>query len=927
MTDTSHVSGAIDHVLPDGTTIRIRPITPADAPRLLDMWQRLSERTIRYRFLGAFTLTPQNVRRFTDLDPRRQYALVATTGRGDDVQVLGVSRYERLPDDPATAEFAVLVEDAHHDRGIGTALLRHVVEAARAAGVQRVVGDVLAENVRMLQVIEDLGLDTERARNGSTVHASVSIAPTAQFLEKVASDEKRAAHAALERFFRPRSVAVVGASRDPMSIGGLVFANILRGGYTGTVYPVNPSAPSVQSVAAYARLSDLPAVPDLVIVAVPARFVNDGVDETGSLGVRAVCIVSAGFAEAGEEGVARQEDLLERAHAHGLRIVGPNCMGLLNANADVRMNGTFSQVFPQPGRIAFSSQSGAMGLAVLDHVDRLGLGISTFVSVGNKADISGNDLLLYWEDDADTDVVLLYLESFGNPRRFSRIARRISYRKPIVAVKSGRTSAGRRAASSHTAALSSGDVTVDALFRQTGVIRTETLEELFDVAALLTTQPLPRGPRVAILTNAGGPGILAADACESNGLSVPALSEQTQAQLREFLPAEAGVGNPVDMIASGSAEQYGRALRVLGNAEEVDAVIVIFIPPVVTRPEDVAHALVTAASELPRDRVVLSVFMSARGVPPELAQARIPSYVFPEGAARALGRVTKYAAWRAQPQGEVIDPDGIDRDGARAVVEAALSAAAAGPDSTPLVGHSHASAATETSAAEPGRADTWLNAAEAAAVLAAYGVRFVRTVQVTSAEQAAWAQTHMAGPVALKLAAPVHKTDVGGIRLNLTTPEDTAAAFEQMRAALIDNGLGDYADAFLVQEMMSGGVEMVVGVSSDPSFGPVIMTGFGGTLVELHQDVAVRVTPVTDRDVDEMLRSLKAYRLLTGYRGAPATDIAALKDLVHRVNAMVEDLPEIAELDLNPVFVHEEGVTAVDVRLRVRAAAPGRRTR
>jgi acetyl coenzyme A synthetase (ADP forming)-like protein len=916
--DTEH-----DHVLPDGTTIHVRPIRPDDGERLLAMWDRTSERSRRARFLGPFRLTADNVHRFTDLDPQTQFALVGTLGRAGDERVVAVARYARYEHDPTHAEFAALVEDAEQGRGVGTALVRHVAEAAYEAGVETLTGEVLADNARMLNLIREIGLSYDSAREnvggGSIVRADFGLELTEGFLQVVAEDERKAAEAALTRFFHPERIAVIGASRDKRAIGGLVFDNLLQGGFHGVVYPVNRSSTYVQGVAAYPSLSACPEVPDLVIVCVPAPYVNDVVDEAGELGVRAVCIVSAGFSEAGPEGEERNADLMARARGHGLRIVGPNCMGLMTGRGDIRMNGTFSRTFPAEGRMAFSSQSGALGLAVLEHVHQLGLGISTFVSVGNKADISGNDLLLYWEHDPDTDVVLLYLESFGNPRKFSRIARRISRRKPIVAVKSGRTSAGVRAASSHTGALAAGDVAVDALFRQTGVIRTDTLEELFDVATLLSSQPLPAGRKVAIVTNAGGPGILAADACESNGLDVPALSDDTRDQLRTFLPPEAGINNPVDMIASASAEGYGRAIRVLGNAPEVDTVFVIFIPAGTTDSAEVASALAEARRDIPDDVTVLSVFMSARGVPDELSEARIPSFAFPEDAARALGRVVRYAGWRARPLGAVVRPHDTDADRARSIVDAALrdSAEPASSGSTRLIGRAHASTVAEATPSE-GRS-AWLTAAQAEDVLAAYGVPLARSRVVATPDEGAAAQAEFGTPVAAKAAAPIHKTDVGGIRLGLDTPEQVAGAIGEIRDALIAADLEQHADAFLIQEMITDGIEMVVGVSSDPSFGPIVMTGMGGTLVEMLKDVSVRITPLTDVDVDDMLDQLRMKPLLTGYRGSEPADVTALKDLLHRINALVEDVPEVVELDLNPVFVRPDGqgVVAVDVRLRV----------
>jgi acetate---CoA ligase (ADP-forming) len=894
MDESARPYASHDHVLPDGTTVLIRPITADDAERLLGMWARTGAESRRARFLGPFDLNESNVHRFTDLDPELQYGVVATRGRGEAERIVAVARYERDPDQRDHAEFAALVEDGEQGRGIGTVLVRKVAQAAADAGVRTLTGDILSDNVRMLNLVRELGLEYTSDRDfGGVVRSDLELEFTERFLDVVAAAEKAAAKAALTRFFRPERVAVVGASRNKLSIGGLVFDNILQGGFQGVVYPVNPNAPYVQSVAAYPTLKDVPEVPDLVIVCVPGAYVNDVVDEAGELGVNAVCVVSAGFSEVDEEGEARQEDLLERARGHGLRIIGPNCMGLLNGNDDVRMNGTFSKTFPGQGRVSMSSQSGALGLAVLEHVHELGLGISTFVSVGNKADISGNDLLQYWEDDEDTDVILMYLESFGNPRTFSRIARRVSRKKPIVAVKSGRTTAGVRAASSHTAAIGSGDTAVDALFRQTGVIRTDTLEEMFEVATLLASQGLPAGDKVAVLTNAGGPGILAADALESNGLTVPPLSDRTVEQFREFLPAEAGIGNPVDMIASASPASYERSIEVLGNADEIDMVFVIFIPTGTTETDEVARALVRAKSRIPEDVPVISVFMSDRGITPELAEAHIPSFSFPENAARAMGRIGRYAKWRRRPLGEPVEPEGLDRATARATVESAL--------------------------ADSGDEGRWVDATEAEAILGAYGVPLARARAVTSAEDAAATQAEYGRPVALKVDAPIHKADVGGVVLGLDSPEDVRAAAERIRSALVEAGLEQHTDRYLVQEMVGDGVEMVVGVTHDPSFGPIVLTGMGGTLVELLRDVSVRITPLTDRDVDEMLADLRMAPLLRGYRGSAPADVAALRDLLFRISAMVEDLPEVAELDLNPVFVRDdgEGVVAVDIRMKL----------
>jgi len=490
-----------------------------------------------------------------------------------------------------------------------------------------------------------------------------------------------AAHAApsgLTALLAPRSVAVIGASRQRGTISGEVFHNLIAYGFHGPVVPVNPHADAVQGVRAYPDVESVPGPVDLAVVVVPAAAVIGVAEACGRKGVGALVVISAGFAETGEQGRARQQELVQLCRAAGMRLVGPNCMGVLNTDPAVRLNATFAPAPPPPGRVAFMSQSGALGLAVIDYAGVLGLGLSSFVSVGNKADVSGNDLIDHWEEDPATDVILLYLESFGNPRKFSTIARRVARTKPIVVVKSGRSPAGVRATTSHTGAMiAASDVTVDALFRQTGVIRTDSLHQMFDVAALVASQPPPRGRRVAILTNAGGPGILCADTCVAEGLEVPVLAEETQRALRAVLPGEASVSNPVDLLASAPAEQYREAIRIVGRDPGVDAVIVIFIPPLVTRAEDVAAALIEGARGLDRAQTVLSVFMQARGVPEALRapEVRIPSFAFPEEAALALARVARWGEWLARPVDTAVRPPGLRREDAAAVLAAARARA------------------------------------------------------------------------------------------------------------------------------------------------------------------------------------------------------------------------------------------------------------
>jgi acetyl coenzyme A synthetase (ADP forming)-like protein len=691
-----------------------------------------------------------------------------------------------------------------------------------------------------------------------------------------------AAAPTLTPFFEPRTVAVVGASRRRGRIGTELFRSILSAGYRGTVVPVNPAATSVEGVMAFPRVSAIPLDVDLAVIAVPCEQVESVVDDCVRKAVKAIVVISAGFGETGGEGREREARIVRQVRAAGIRMVGPNCMGLINTHPDVSLNATFSPVYPPQGRLALSTQSGALGLAILDYARRLNIGFSSFVSIGNKADVSTNDLIEYWAGDEQTDVILMYVESFGNPRKFSQLARQVGRRKPIVAVKSGRSSAGARAASSHTGALAARDVVVDALFRQAGVIRTDTLEELFDVATLLAHQPIPATRRVAILTNAGGPAIMAADACEARGLQLVTLGEQTRAALRQFLPAAASVGNPIDMLASASADHYRRAIGLLLQDPAVDSLLVIFIPPLVTEADDVAAAIREATGG-PHGKTVLASFMMARGAPPELGTT--PAYLFPESAAAALARVVLHGEWRARPAGRVPSFADVRAADARRIVERA--------------------------AADGGG---WLAPADAQAVVRAFGISVAPLVPVGTEEEALAAAGQMGYPVVLKAHGPtlLHKSDAGAVKIGL---EDAASVRDGFRD--LQSQLGPRMEGGVVQAMVRGGVEMMIGATQDPTFGHVIVCGTGGTLVELFSDAVVRLHPLTDHDASEMIEGLRGKALLRGYRGAPRADEGALAEALLRVSALVDACPRIAEMDLNPVKVLPAGLSAVDVRIRV----------
>ena len=703
--------------------------------------------------------------------------------------------------------------------------------------------------------------------------------------------------ASLDAFFRPRSVAVVGASRDPASLGGSILHNLLARGFRGPVYPVNLAADHVQSVPAYASVSAIPGAVDLAVIVVPPGRVLDVIDDCGAKGVRAAVVITAGFAETGEAGRTLQDELVRRAERHHIRLVGPNCFGILNTDSAVRLHATFADTWPDAGDVAFSSQSGALGLVVLQHAAALGLGIRHFVSVGNKADVSGNDLLEYWEEDEGTRLILLYLENLGHPGRFMRLARRIGRRKPIVVVKSGRTEAGAAAARSHTGALAGLESAADALFAQAGIVRTDTLEDLFDTALVLSSQPIPAGRRVAILTNAGGPAIMAADACASFGLVLAEVGATTKECLRSFLPPEAALGNPVDMIASARAYDYEQALRLLLEDEGVDSVVVVYVPRVAGDAPGVADGLRRAAAGA--SKPVVTCFMGLRGIAaaqPALREARLPSFPFPEAAAKALAHAVRYGEWCRRPE-EAAPSFDVDRDAARRVLGCVR---------------------------EAGAADRWLGVDEVSALLEAYGIPCARGVIARSAEAAAAAAETIAGPVAVKLVSRtlVHKSDVGGVHLGVRGPDEARAAYRAIEDELEARGRRTEMDGALVQEMVNGGVETFVGATRDPLYGPLLAFGIGGVQVEVWRDVVFRVHPLEPADAREMLEEIRGRALLDGVRGAAAVDRRALVDVILRLDRLVGDHPEVAEVDLNPLLARPAGAIVLDARVRVWGPPP-----
>jgi acetyl coenzyme A synthetase (ADP forming)-like protein len=890
---------ATDALLRDGGSIHIRAIRPDDKQRLLALFERLSSRSVYFRFFQSKQrLTDDELRYFTELDFTQDVALVATLREGQEEHIIGVGRYFRISQDgqPTThAEVAFTVADAHQGRGVGTLLLEHLAALARRQGIDTFEAYVLGENNRMLEVFEASGFTVQRALDTGVFHVSFPTAETPQVRAASTERERVAAAQSIRAFLNPRSVAVVGVSRRGDGVGAMLLANLQRAGFTGQLYSIHPHADEINGLPAFPRVSAVGAPVDLALIAVPAAAVEEVVADCATAGVHGVVVISSGFAEASAAGRQAEQRLRALVRASGMRLVGPNCMGLLNTDPQVSLNATFTTpVLPSVGNIGMLSQSGALGLAMLDYVQSLHVGLSTFISVGNRADVSSNDVLAYWADDPHTAVIVLYLESFGNPRHFARLAPEVARRKPIIAVKSGRSAAGSRAAASHSAALATSDTAVEALFEQAGVIRANTLQELFDVAVLLSTQPMPPGPRVGVVTNAGGPGILLADTSETHGLVLPELTPETQAALRAVLPPQAGVANPVDMIAAATPAQYAQTIELVGADATIDALVVIYIPPLVTEPAEIAQAIAQGAGTVPAHKPVLTVFMTSQGIPAALhkgPRGTLPTYIFPENAALALSAAVRYGRWRTRPRGTLLSLSPFAHSAVRAVIDRVLA---------------HAS--------EP----LWLQPGDLAAVLGAAGITLAAVEQTTPAEAVSTAE-RLGYPLVAKIVSPdvLHKSDVGGVILGLDTPAAVVSAVETLVART--QQIGARLDGILLQRQVSSGIEALVGVTTDPLFGPLLVCGLGGTLVEVVHDVAFRLTPVSDSDATEMLAKLRANVLLDGYRGAPPGDREALIALLLRVSALVESVPELQEFDLNPVKILPpgEGVIALDGRMRL----------
>lgn len=869
-----------DVVLRDGRVAHIRPILPEDAERLVEFYAEVSDQSKYYRFFAPMPrLSERDVERFTHVDHHERVAFVLTVAD----RILAVGRYE--PVAPGEAEVAFLVQDAHQGRGIGQLLLEHLAQAARERGVHRFVAEVLPENQRMLQVFQDQGYRLQSGWEEGVTHLEFEIDPTDTALGVMASREHRAEAASIAAFLGARSVAVIGASRRSDTIGAVLVRNLVLGGYAGRIYVVNPAADAVAGMPSYASVGDIPGDVDVAIVAVTADKVQDVVLDCAAKGVRGLIVISSGFAETGEDGRQRQRKLVGFARSYGLRLIGPNALGVINTAGDVSLNASLAPIMPARGRAGFFCQSGALGTAILEKVQGRGLGLSTFVSAGNRADVSGNDLLQYWEEDDSTEVILLYLESIGNPRKFSRIARRVSRVKPIIAVRSGRATQG--VPMGHAVrSIQAPEAAVDAMFRQAGVIQVDTLDELFDVAQLLAHQPLPDGNRVAVVGNSDAIGLLAADAAVASGLEVT---------------------RSVALGADATGEDFEDALDAVIDDADVDGVVAIYIPPLDSEGADVAHVLAAVAEQA--DKPMVSSFLGREGVPdllrvPDLAgntagRGSVPSYPAVEQAVRALARVIEYVAWldRQEGPGEESGKElsGIDGDSATRMVLEVLAESPEGRD---------------------------LTFDECAALLGYYGIELWDRIPVTDVDQAVAAGERLGWDVVLKVTAePLRqRPDMSHVWRNISDAEEMRATFAQLEQLAVSAEAG----AFVVQRTAPPGVPVRLEGLEDPLFGPTVAFSISGAVTELVGDKAYRIPPLSALDAAEMVRGIKAAPLLFGHRGSEPVDAAAIEELIRRFAQLKNDLQQVCAIELSLVHATPEGVRVLGATARVEPVADPR---
>ncbi|MEU1481959.1 GNAT family N-acetyltransferase [Streptomyces sp. NPDC005760] len=888
MTDDVLNRSPVHALLADGTTVCIRPVVPGDHDQLEGLYEEMSPENLRLRFFAASRHSAALAADRACAPARSGYRALLAETQG---RVIGLAEYD-TGDDKDAAEISIAVADGLHHRGVGTLLVEHLVSAARADGITTFTADALSENHEVLRLFADLGLRTARHFEGPEVRCTVALDADDAYLSAVESRGRSADVASLQPVLRPKAVAVVGAGRTPGSVGRAILHHLHTGGYAGRLFAVNPAAHSILGVPCHPAISSLPRTPDLAVLAVPAAAIPATAEECGKAGVRALLVVTAGL----DADQARA--LLSACRTHGMRLVGPNCLGISNTDPGLGLDATFAADHPRPGTAGVAVQSGGVGIALLDGLSRLGIGVSSFVSLGDKYDVSGNDMLQWWESDGRTDLALLHLESFGNPRAFSRTARRVTRRMPVLTVDAGRTDAGRRAAASHSAAAATHTMTRQALFAQAGITATRSVGELLETAALLHSQPLPEGSRVAVVTNAGGAGVLAADACAEAGLALPPFTPAVIDGLLAVLPDGASIGNPVDATAAVTEEQLGDCVDRLMASAGIDAVLVALVPTAVA--EATGDDLVRALTRAPGHRArPVAVVRLGQALPVELLPAAdgatIPSYAEPHAAARAFAHAARRAAWLARPAGTVPELPGVDTRRAHTIVDDHLRAH---PDG--------------------GRLDP----RTCAALLSCYGIPQIPWGWAETEEDAVLAADRLRGfdgRVVMKAHWPglVHKTQQHAVHLDLRGDSQVRSAFRDLETRFAGLMTG-----VVVQPLAARGTELFAGVVQDEVFGPLVLFGLGGTATEVLADHAARLAPLTDHDVHDLITSPRCAPLLFGGHGSAPVDLEALEHLLLRLSRMAADLPQLAEADFNPVLAAAGQVTVLDARVRLLPRRP-----
>ncbi len=873
-----------DVVLRDGAVLRLRSPTPADEAEIRAFFEGL-DLDLRYlRFLG-FGRVDTVTRAYAEADGETRVALLAHHGAG----LVAVAGYGRLRD-PVAAEVAFAISRPFQRRGLGMRMLELLAGHAASQGIERFEAEVLGENQQLLRFFRVAGFDVRHERGGGEVTLVLAIRPTEQLADRIVRRGRVASVASLRPLLAPRSVAVVGASAKPGSVGGQIMRKIVNSGFKGVVWPVNRSGGLVCAMRAVRGLAELPAPPELAVIAVPAAEVAGVVEEAGRVGVRAVLVVSAGFADAGDEGSRREAQLLEVVHAWGIRLVGPNSLGLANTAPGVCLHAVLGDARPPLGGVAISSQSGALGLALLGLAEARGVGVASFVAIGNAADVSPNDLLEYWEDDEAVTAIMLYVESFGDLRRFAQIAQRVSRRKPILAVK-GRLARGVPAPPrADTGASLMRDAAFNALFRHCAVLQIDRADELFDVGVLLDREPLPRGRNVGVVTNAGGLGTLAVEASLSRGLSVPPLSSVTRADLEAALPSRSSVANPVDLTVYGGPREFATAVAALLGDVAIDAVVAVYIP-VAGGDAEAVHAAVAQAA-VGTQKPTVAAILSADGQPPALSGAeRVPNLRLPEACVAALAHAADRREWLSRPLGQPPSVDGIDADRGRELVAEALARDGEG----------------------------WIDLCAAGALLETYGIALAPTYRCADPDEAVAAAAGLDAPVVLKVSspAPAHAAGIGGVLLGLTSDNAIRGGWLELNRRLRADKQRR-SGVVIAQPLIAGGADVLVRAVTDPDLGPVLGLGLGGRQAALSQGVGFRLPPRTDADADELITAATGVSAwLDGYRGSPPVDRLALRDLILRFSRLLADIPELVEVDLTPVRVMRVGCCVLDARMRV----------